>query len=70
MRDISKYTCTKSYFVSDKDLSNAQEANVERENQKEGSLSRSKSNLDIQSEIQRNYEKLQRNLSQEFQRYS
>ena len=35
---------------------------------KERSLSRSKSNLDIQTEIQKSYEKLQRNLSQEFQR--
>ena len=31
-------------------------------------LSRSKSNLDLQAEIQKSYEKLQRNLSQEFQR--
>ena len=32
------------------------------------SLSRSRSNLDLHTEIQKSYEKLQRNLSQEFQR--
>ena len=41
---------------------------LEPEKVKERSLSRSKSNLDIQAEIQKSYEKLQRNLSQEFQK--
>ena len=44
------------------------ETALEQETVKERSLSRSKSNLDIQAEIQKSYEKLQRNLSQEFQR--
>ena len=42
--------------------------NGKQEQGNERSLSGSKSNLDIQSEIQKSYEKLQRNLSQEFQR--
>ena len=64
----SPYGCWKLFSIADHDPLNDREENIEREKADEGSLSRSKSNLDIQSEIQRNYEKLQRNLSQEFQR--
>ena len=57
-----------SFFMTDcKDITDVSEM-TEHKFAKERSLSRSKSNLDIQSEIQRSYERLQRNLSQEFQR--
>ena len=63
-----KYYIRKLSIIADHDPLRGGEANCEREKVEEDSLSRSKSNLDIQSEIQRNYEKLQRNLSQEFQK--
>ena len=64
----SKYYIRKLSIIAEHDPLRSGEANCERAKVEEDSLRRSKSNLDIQSEIQRNYEKLQRNLSQEFQR--
>ena len=58
-----------SNYILDHDQLLETDDTLDQDTAKEGSLSRSKSNLDVQAEIQRNYEKLQRNLSQEFQRY-
>ena len=58
-----------SNYILDHDQLLETDDALDQDTAKEGSLSRSKSNLDVQAEIQRNYEKLQRNLSQEFQRY-
>ena len=58
-----------SNYILDHDQLLETDDTLDQETAKEGSLNRSKSNLDVQAEIQRNYEKLQRNLSQEFQRY-
>ena len=55
-------------FLADVETLRENNPRWEQDKIKERSLSRSRSNLDLQSEIQKSYEKLQRNLSQEFQR--
>ena len=57
-----------SFITFPVDVEILKEGSMNGKQEQGNECSLSGSNLDIQSEIQKSYEKLQRNLSQEFQR--